>query len=169
MGHYENSEKINDQLAYLPQSSATAFWEGYLTAADELNVLMKNYAQFPAWKEGSVIAEATLSPGTKVKMVVDKIAYDALSDGNMNFVGNWATFDDVPNQVFARNNLAITEGFKKNVDYVVELELTKPLNAQIGIVGAQSFAIGGSSQVNFLFEQRNGGEFFKLVGSKELP
>ncbi|MDR0779457.1 MAG: hypothetical protein LBF16_02035 [Pseudomonadales bacterium] len=115
-------------------------------------------------------AEVTLSPGTKVQMVVSNETYDAIVNrGEMNFVGNLAAFDDVPNQVFARNNLAIIEGFKKNVDYVVELELIKPLNAQIGIVGAQGSAIGGSSQVSFLFEQRNEGEFFKLVGSRELP
>lgn len=84
--------------------------------------------------------------------------------GEMNFVGNWATFDEIPSQAFARNNLAITNEFKKDVGYVVELEIVKPLNAQIGVVGPQGAATDGANQLNFLFEQRNGGEFFKVVG-----
>ncbi len=138
-------------------------------SADELNGLMGAFNKAPAWKEGTQIAEATMQPGTKVQMVVNKEAYDQLGAGNMNFVGNWASFDNVPNQAFARNNLAITKGFKEDVGYVVELEITKPVNAQIGVVGSQGAATGGASQLNFLFEQRNGGEFFKLISRKELP
>lgn len=106
-------------------------------SADEVNGLMNAFNKTPAWKEGTQIAEATMQPGTKVQMVVDKAAFDAIKEGNMNFVGNWATFDNIPNQAFARNNLAITNEFKKDVGYVVELEILKPVNAQIGVVGAQ--------------------------------
>ncbi|WP_228768307.1 hemagglutinin repeat-containing protein [Limnohabitans sp. DM1] len=139
-------------------------------SAEEVNGLMNSFNKAPAWKEGSQIAEATLQPGTKVQMVVDKTAFDKLTqEGQMNFVGNWATFDNIPNQAFARNNLAITNEFKKDVGYVVELEIVKPVNAQIGVVGSQGGAAGGANQMNFLFEQRSGGEFFKVVGQKVLP
>jgi hypothetical protein len=138
-------------------------------SAEEVNGLMNTFNKAPAWKEGTQIAEATMQPGTKVQMVVSKDAYDQLGAGNMNFVGNWASFDNVPNQAFARNNLAITKGFKEDVGYVVELEITKPVNAQIGVVGSQGAATGGANQLNFLFDSRNGGEFFKLVSRKELP
>ena len=138
-------------------------------SAESLNGLMGAYKLEPAWKAGTQVAETTLKPGTKVQMVVDKAAYEALQRGEMNYVGNWATFDNVPSQSFARNGLAITKGFKEDVGYVVELEITKPLNAQIGIVGPQSGAAGGANQVNFMFPRREGGEFFKLISGKALP
>ena len=103
-----------------------------------------------------------------LQMVVDKTAYEAINRGEMNFVGNWASFDNIPNQAFARNNLAITNEFKKDVGYVVELEIIKPLNAQIGVVGKQGGAGGGANQMNFLFEPHNGGEYFRRVSGKEL-
>lgn len=115
------------------------------------------------------MAEVTLKPGTRVQMVVDEKAFDILTRGDMSYVGNWATFDKVPSQAFARNNLAITEAFKKDVGYVVELEVIKPVNAQIGVVGPQGAALGGANQLNFLFEQRGGAEFFKVTLARKLP
>ena len=137
-------------------------------AADEVNALMSNYNRAPAWQAGTQIAEATIQPGTRVQMVVDKAAYDALVKGDTNFVGNWATFDNIPNQLFARNNLAITDAFKADVGYVVELRVVKPVNAQIGVVGAQGSASGGASQLNFLFPQQQGGTFFEVVNLRSL-
>jgi hypothetical protein len=158
-------EKVASQLMKLDAGAIKGF-----KSADELNNLMSAYNKVPAWKAGTQIAETTLRPGTRVQMVVDKVAYDALTKrGDMNFVGNWATFDDVTSQAFARDNLAITSEFKKDVGYVVELEIVKPVNAQIGVVGSQGVATGGANQLNFLFEQRNGGEFFKVTGQKVLP
>ena len=116
------------------------------------------------------MAEVTLKPGTRVQMVVDTEAYEALMRrGETKYVGNWATFDKVPDQTFARTNLAITEAFKKDVGYVVELEVVKPLNAQIGVVGPQGSAQGGANQLNFLFESRGGAEFFTVIGGRKLP
>ena len=79
------------------------------------------------------------------------------------------TLANISNQAFARNNLAITNEFKKGVGYVVELEIIKPVNAQIGTVGSQGAATGGANQMNFLSEQRKGGEFFRFVDGKSLP
>jgi hypothetical protein len=141
----------------------------HFKSAEDVNRLMTSFNKAPAWKDGTQIAEVTLQPRTKVQMVVDKAAYDAIKDGNLNFVGNWATFDNIPSQAFARNNLAITNEFKKDVGYVVELEIVKPVNAQIGVVGSQGAAPGGANQLNFLFHPRNGGEFFKRVDERVLP
>jgi ABC-type multidrug transport system fused ATPase/permease subunit len=148
-------------------SSSIGAIQGF-KSAEKVNGLMNSFNKAPAWKEGTQIAEATMQPGTKVQMVVDKTAYDMISTGNTGFVGNWATFDNIPNQAFARNNLAITNEFKKDVGYVVELEIIKPVNAQIGVVGQQGAAAGGANQMNFLFEQRKGAEFFKFVNGGAL-
>lgn len=101
-------------------------------------------------------------------MVVDKKAYDALLTGDMNYVGQWATFDQVPTQAFARNNLALTPSMKTDVSDVVELWVTKPVNAQVGIVGAQAGATGGASQLNFMFPRAQGGQFFEVIKKKSL-
>ena len=120
----------------------------------------------PAWASGTMVSEFTLQPGTKVQMVVDKMAYDAIvARENTNFASNWASFENIPDQAFARNNLSITPVFKNDVGYVLELEIVKPLNAQIGVVGSQGAATGLANQVNFMFSPRNGGDFFKYVGS----
>jgi hypothetical protein len=58
---------------------------------------------------------------------------------------------------------------KKDVGYVVELEVIKPVNAQLGTVGRQGSAPGGANQVNFLFPRREGAQFFKVVDTKVLP
>jgi len=55
------------------------------------------------------------------------------------------------------------------VGYVVELEVIKPVNAQIGVVGPQGSALGGANQLNFLFQPRGGAEFFKVTLARELP
>jgi filamentous hemagglutinin len=138
-------------------------------SAEELNGLMSTYGKSPAWREGTQVAETTMAPGTMVQMVVDKVAFEAIRKGDLNYVGNWATFEKVTNQSFARNNLAITSEFKKDVGYVVELEIVKPLNAQIGIVGSQGAAAGGANQLNFMFLPKQGAEYFRLVGGKVLP
>ena len=71
--------------------------------------------------------------------------------------GGFATFDNVISQAYARNQLAITNEFKRDVGYVVELQITKPTNAQIGHVGTQNSGAvgGGGNQLNFLI---TGGE-----------
>jgi hypothetical protein len=102
-------------------------------------------------------------------MVVSQADYAKIMQGEMDFVGNWATFDNIPSQAFARNELAIIPSFKTDVGFVVELEIIKPLNSQVGIVGPQVGAIGGGNQLNFMFEARHGGEFFKLVSGSALP
>ena len=82
-------------------------------------------------------------------------------------------FDQVPSQAYARNQLAITSEFKRDVGYVVELQITRPISAQIGYVGTQTAGQvgGGGNQLNFLI---TGGErastFQYIKGSgKVLP
>jgi hypothetical protein len=134
--------------------------------ADEVNALMTAYSYAPAWKSGSVVTEATLQPGTRVKMVVAADDFAKIKAGEGRF-GGWATFDDVPNQAYARNNLAITPEFKRNVGYVIEVEIARPIQAQIGVVGRQGAAPGGGNQLNFLIAPNERSGAFKYVPNSE--
>jgi len=142
-------------------------------SADEVNSLMNAYSYAPAWKSGTAVAEATLQPGTRVQMVVDEIAWNAIRDGKTErSFGGWATFDNVPNQAYARNQLAITNEFKQNVGYVIEVEITKPIQAQVGVVGSQGgTAGGGGNQLNFMIPRDDRSSVFKYVqgSGRALP
>jgi len=53
---------------------------------------------------------------------------------------------------YARNQLAITDEMKSASTplYVVEVEVTRPINAQVGVVGEQGAAVGGGNQLHFI-------------------
>lgn len=138
-------------------------------SADEVNALMNAADGWsPAWTSGSSVAEATMKPGTTVRMVVDADQYAALNkpgaDISRSF-GGWATFDDVPDLAYARNQLAITPGMKPITTrlYVVDVEITKPINAQVGMVGAQGAASGGGGQLHFFLPAAERSTAFKYV------
>jgi len=139
-------------------------------SADELNALMKASEWSPAWKSGTSVAEVTVQPGTTIKMVVNEGQYQMLREGKPAY-GGFATFDDVPNQAYARNQLAITSEMKRDVSYVVEVEITRPINAQVGIVGPQGAASGGGNQLHLFIPDGQRGEFLKFVegSGKALP
>ena len=47
------------------------------------------------------------------------------------------TQDHVPNQAYVRQQLAVTEEFKPNLERVVTYEVTQPSPANVGPVGPQ--------------------------------
>jgi Possible hemagglutinin (DUF637)/Pre-toxin domain with VENN motif len=139
-------------------------------SANEVNALMQSAEWAPAWKAGTAVAEATLKPGTRLSMVVDELTYlDYVNSKRtvMKF-GGWATIDAVPNQAFARNQLAITPAMKLNVGYVVEVEITQSINANIGVVGAQGSAPGGANQVHLIIPGDRS-SVLKVVSTRKLP
>jgi|GEM_PF-2316045 len=79
-------------------------------SADVVNATMDKYNWAPAWQSGTAVADVTLKPGTVVNMVVSEDTYFALERGKdpSRAFGGWATFDNVPDQAYARNKLAIT-------------------------------------------------------------
>jgi filamentous hemagglutinin len=140
-------------------------------SADEINAMMKATPDWsPAWKPGTSVAETTIKPGTKVQMVVDETTYLNYVNGGRSDIrfGGWGTFDNVPNQAYARNQLALTTGMKENVGYVIEVEITKPINAQVGVVGPQGSAAGGGNQLHFIVPPRDRASVFRVVGERKL-
>lgn len=140
-----------------------------IRAAEEVNAVMVTQHQLPAWQAGTYVVDVTLQVGTRVHMVVDRRAHDAMVCGHLGFAGQWATLEQVPDQAFARNALAISTAFKNDVGFVVELEIVKPTAAQVGLVGPLGAAAGGALQVKFAFEQRQGAAHFGLVSQRALP
>jgi filamentous hemagglutinin len=127
-------------------------------SADEVNAAMVARGWEPAWSPGTPVIEATLQPGTRVNMIVDGKAAEAIKDRRPFVPGGWATFDDISsNAVDMRQRLAITKQFKPTSDgpfYVVEMEIIRPVNSQIGFVGKQTeetarLLRGGGTQIQF--------------------
>ncbi len=133
-------------------------------SADEVNAAMKARGWEPAWSPGTPVIETTLQPGTRVNMIVDRATADsineALATGKLDKfkLGGWGTFDDV-NTVAAdmRQRAGITKQFKPNDQgpfYVVDMEVQRPLNANIGFAGPQKDGVGtlrgGATQAEFL-------------------
>ncbi len=164
----DNALTAGIDAAYLRSLKLDAGTIKGFRSADEVNALMKSAEWSPAWKSGSSVVEATLQPGTKVRMVVDENTIKALTDPTgkadirMAF-GGWGTFDDVPTQSYARNQLAITPDMKAAVGYVIEVEITKPVNAHVGVVGSQKGAVGGGNQLHFIVSVEDRTSAFKYV------
>ena len=135
-------------------------------SAEEVNALMNAAEWSPAWKAGTSVAEVTIKPGTTVQMVITEAAYNALRDGNPERAfGGWATLDEVPNLTYARNDLAITGGMKASDTqlYVVEVKVTKAINAQTGKVGEQGSSAGGGNQLHFFLPASDRPAIFEYI------
>ncbi|MEJ7805798.1 MAG: hypothetical protein WKG03_07755 [Telluria sp.] len=127
-------------------------------SADEVNAAMRVRGWEPAWSPGTPVVELALQPGTKVHMIIDAKTAESIKRGDDFTPGGWATFDDVSSiSVDMRQRLAITGGFKNVKDgpfYVLEMEITRPVQSNIGFVGSQidnggRILRGGGSQVQF--------------------
>ena len=126
-----------------------------------------------AWTEGTVVLQGELNVGTRVRMYVNQEQADLLRGGSTKGLGSWATFDAPAASVFQlRQQLALTQEFKATSKglYLVELEVTKPMPANIGFVGPQVGAgtrngtqavepsryVGGGTQIQFPGYQERG-------------
>jgi len=70
-----------------------------------------------------------------------------------------------------RNQLAVTAEMKPSVGYVIQVEVTKRISAQAGIVGAQGAAQGGANQLHFIVNAADRSSVLKYVlgSGKALP
>ncbi|VAK69197.1 RhsB [Enterobacter hormaechei] len=112
-------------------------------AASAYNKLVNEQSPWPL---NEPPLDATLVPGTRVKM--------AVSPGQpATRPGGFATFDDIPNASYVRNELAVKMEWKPDIDRVITYEVKKPLPVKIGAVGPQVdkganvYLPGGGSQV----------------------
>jgi hypothetical protein len=134
-------------------SAASAETVSAVRSADEVNAEMAANGDQPAWMPGTTVTTKTVPPGTQYNMVMADGQANAAANGAPAF-GGWATEDTVPSQASARNDMAITPGFKDDVSRLATVETTAPQTVNSGTVGPQGSLPGGGSQVQFL-GQRN--------------
>ncbi len=83
--------------------------------------------------------------------------------------GGFATFDDVPDVDYVRNELAVKQAWKPNIDRVVTYEVVKPLPVKIGPVGPQideglgKYLAGGGQQVEMTVPPPDRIKYLKVV------
>jgi filamentous hemagglutinin len=145
-------------------------------SAEEVNAAMRATGMEAAWSPGTAVIRTELQAGTKVQMVITEAQYKAYRATGQVPIGGWATFDDVASQAAARQDLALLNQFKKDVNYVIEYEIAKPLVADIGFVGKQTepagqLLRGGATQVAFDWSGGvNRSEYLKIIGAPiQLP
>ena len=119
------------------------------------------------WPIGFEPPEATLIPGTKVNM--------AMSPGQASSrPGGFATFDDIQNVDYVRNELAVKEAWKPSIDRVVAYEVTQPLPVKIGPVGPQidqgmgKYLPGGGSQVEMMVNPVDRMNYLKVIDEQSI-
>jgi filamentous hemagglutinin len=149
-------------------------------SAEQVNAKMVKDGMDAAWAKGTPVINAELAPGTKVQMVISEAQYQAFKlDATKPPIGGWATFDNVVSQATARQDLALLNKFKPDTKYVIELEVVKPIPADIGFVGKLTeptgqLLQGGSTQAAFdwtaLGNPKNRAEYLRPTGVvKSLP
>ncbi len=150
-------------------AAARVFGRAIVNIRSSANVNREMVAagNLPAWG-GKVVTTEVVPAGTRFNMVVNKGQAALLEKGRAAF-GGWATTDAVPDQVFARNKLAILPEFKADVSMLVQAETTAPQTVNRGLVGHLTAAsgdyAGGANQVEFVGETN-----LWLVGTpKSLP
>ncbi|MET3391088.1 filamentous hemagglutinin [Variovorax sp. 1140] len=123
---------------------------------------------YPAWKEGTMVVDRTVTQPETYRMVIDSTQYEkiklALRDGDQleasRQLGAWATRDPVNTLSDVRNNLAIIDAFKETSKggrlYSVEFTAKPGVGVREGTVGPMwepqiSQALpGGGHQVSFM-------------------
>ena len=128
-----------------------------------------------AWQDGAVVLVGDVGVGTRMRMYVNREQADLLRDGKASGLGGWATFDSAAASSFQiRQQLALTQDFKSTAGglFVVELEVTRSMPANLGFVGLQpgvgaasgepSKYVGGGTQI-LLKDFANRGNYLRVV------
>jgi hypothetical protein len=119
---------------------------------------------WPDWYTPPLLSAplAILPAGTRFQMAMSPTNADTAP-------GGWGTFDNIEDVEDARQFLAVTTGFKAQIDRVITFEVTKPLTVWIGPVGPQvdagtcTLLPGRWSQFNMLPAWNERMNFLKIV------
>jgi RHS repeat-associated protein len=139
----------------------------FKTSTESAAAYQKLIREQSPWPVNSSPLEATLIPGTRIKM--------AVSPGQpATRPGGFATFDDIPNVSYVRNELAVKNEWKPEIDRVITYEVKHPLPVKIGAVGPQvdkgagTYLPGGGSQVEMNVSPRDRMNYLEVIDEQPL-
>lgn len=160
--------------------AARAGVKGVLTA-EQANAqwLAQRATNTAAWPEGTVVLQGEINTGTRMRMYMTSEQAEIAKKGETTSLGGWATFDEPAASIYQiRQQLALAQDFKPTAKglYVVELEVVRPMAANIGFVGPQAGAgtangtrsvepgryVGGGTQIQFM-DYLNRGSYVRVV------
>jgi hypothetical protein len=125
----------------------------------------------PTPKLGTATPPVTVLPvGTRFQMAMAPAPVKPGGPGQPNDQpGGWGTFDYIANVHDAREFLAVTHGFKAQIDRVVTYEVTRMMPVLIGSVGPQvdtetcEYLPGRWSQFNMLPAWNERMDYLKII------
>ncbi len=119
------------------------------------------------WPYGFEPIPATLLAGYEFNM-----AYGPGQE--LAFIGGFGTTDNITNKSYVRNELAVKEEWKEDLDRVVRFSVTKPLPVLMGPVGPQidtkqgKYLKGGGSQIAMQVPGRSREDYVEVIEVKDL-
>lgn len=119
------------------------------------------------WPIGGAPVTATLLPGAQFQMALSpKQAVDR--------PGGFATFDNIPDVDYVRNELAVKKAWKPDIDRCVTYEVIQPLPVLLGPVGPQvdevsgKYLSGGGTQIEMTVPAADRMKYIKVVSEKPI-
>jgi hypothetical protein len=127
--------------------------------------LLKEASPWPDWY---VPQQVTLAPGTRFQMTLS-------SSQPSSQPGGFGTFDLIDDLLDVREGLAVREEWKPDVARVVTYEVTAPLPAKVGPVGAQvdpgscKLLWGRLSQLEMTVPRDDRMKYLRIVEERSIP
>lgn len=117
------------------------------------------------WPYGYVPKDGIMRPGDQFNM--------ALSPSQpSNRPGGFGTSDAIPNTNYVRDQLAVKDAWKPEIDRVVRYEVTQDLPIRTGPVGPQidgsTYLPGGGSQLELMVPARDRMNYLKVVDENKI-
>ena len=114
------------------------------------------------WPIGFEPSEATLLPGARFQMAMSPTQPSVRP-------GSFGTFDSIPTVDYVRNDLAVKEAWKPDVDRVVTYEVVNPMPVKVGPVGPQvdeasrRYLQGGGTQLQITVPPTDRMSYLRVV------
>jgi RHS repeat-associated protein len=139
----------------------------FASRAEAARAYKKLLTEQSPWPIGYSPTPGVLKPGTRFEM--------ALSPGQAaTRPGGFGTFDSIKDVDFVRNNLAVKQAWKPDIDRVVTYEVTRDLPVNLGPVGPQvdkaasAYLPGGGSQLEMLVKPSERMNYIKIISERSI-
>ncbi|HEY9062696.1 MAG TPA: RHS repeat-associated core domain-containing protein [Pseudobacteroides sp.] len=174
---YVSNNPINyvDPSGYAGCSTKSNTWNEFQKANKGKHASTKDAAEVykrlvtdqSPWPDGFTPTNDVLKPRTRFEM--------ALGPGQpVTTPGKFGTFDTIKDVDFVRNDLAVKQDWKPDLDRVVTYEVTKDLPVKLGPVGPQidkpvgKYLPGGASQLEMMVAPGDRMNHLKVVSVRNI-